>query len=52
MLMSNGDLDFVHGHQDSTTIAALTANDGIEVAELQEAGLNYFMMNTQKAPIR
>ena len=50
MLMSNGDLDFVHGHQDSTTIAALTANDGIEVAELQEAGLNYFMMNTQKAP--
>lgn len=50
MLMSNGDLDFVHGHQDSTTIASLTANDGIEVAEFQEAGLNYFMMNTKKAP--
>lgn len=50
MLMSSGDLDFVHGHQDSTTIASLTANEGIEVAELQDAGLDYFMMNTKKAP--
>ena len=50
MLMSSGDLDFVHGHQDSTTITSLTANEGIEVAELQETGLNYFMMNTKKAP--
>ncbi len=50
MLMSNGDLDFVHGHQDSSTIASLTATDGIKVNPLQEAGLNFFMMNTKKAP--
>ena len=29
MLMSSGELDFVHGHQDTTTIAALTANDNL-----------------------
>ena len=50
MIMSSGDLDFVHGHQDSTTITSLTANEGIEVAEIQETGLNFFMMNTKKAP--
>ena len=50
MLMSNGDLDYVHGHQDSTTIDSLTANEGIEIAEIPDTGLDYFMMNTKKAP--
>lgn len=50
MLMNSGEVDFVHGHQDSTTIASLTASDGIEVADIPETGLNYFMMNTKKAP--
>jgi len=50
MLMSNGDVDFVHGHQDSTTIASLTAIEGIKQADVPETGLNYFMINTKKAP--
>ena len=50
MLMSSGELDFVHGHQDTTTIAALTANDNLEAVLLSDAGLNYFMINTKKAP--
>ncbi|MPL93149.1 putative D,D-dipeptide-binding periplasmic protein DdpA [bioreactor metagenome] len=50
MLLSSGKVDFVHGHQDSTTIASLTATSGIKEADLPEAGLNYFMINTKKAP--
>ncbi len=50
MLLSSGKVDFVHGHQDSTTIASLTATKGIKEADLPEAGLNYFMINTKKAP--
>ena len=50
MLMSNGDLDYVHGHQDSTTLASLTAEEGIEAVEIPDTGLVYFMMNTKKAP--
>lgn len=50
MLLSSGELDYVHGHQDAATMSSLTANDGIEIAYLQEAGLNYFMINTKKAP--
>lgn len=50
MLMTNGDLDYVHGNQDATTVDFLIANESIEAAEFPEAGLNYFMMNTKKAP--
>ena len=50
MLLANGDVDMVHGHQESTTIQAMTANEGIEVGGIPEMGLNYFMLNTKKAP--
>jgi len=50
MLMNSGELDFVHGHQDTTTIAALTASDNLKAVLLSDAGLNYFMINTKKAP--
>jgi peptide/nickel transport system substrate-binding protein len=50
MLLTNGDGDFIHGHQEGTTVQALIANDGIKVADIPEMGLNYFMMNTKKAP--
>lgn len=50
MLLTSGELDMVHGHQESTTVKSLVANKGIEVGNIPEMGLNYFMMNTKKAP--
>lgn len=50
MLLSNKDVDMVHGHQENTTVKSLIANEGIEVGGIPEMGLNFFMMNTKKAP--
>lgn len=50
MLLTSGEVDMVHGHQENTTVKTLTANNGIEAGDIPEMGLNYFMINTKKAP--
>ncbi|MDR0839881.1 MAG: ABC transporter substrate-binding protein [Christensenellaceae bacterium] len=50
MMLTSGELDMVHGHQERTTLESLIANEGIETGDLPELGLNYFMINTKKAP--
>jgi len=50
MLLTSGEVDMVHGHQENTTVKTLTANEGIEVGDIPEMGLDYFMINTKKAP--
>jgi len=49
-LMANGDVDMVHAHQENVTLQALIKNKGVEYGSIPELGLNYFMMNTKKAP--
>ena len=50
MLMSSGELDMVHGHQDTSTVKALEANGNLKAVLLPDSGLNFFMLNTKKAP--
>ena len=49
MMLQNGDVDMLHGHQELSTVSSLT-NAGYETANLTEFGQDYFMMNVQKAP--
>lgn len=50
MMLTNGEVDMIHGHQEATTLQTLIANQGIETVDIPEMGLNFFMMNTKKAP--
>lgn len=50
MMMASGDIDLAHGHQDNETLQALLTTEGVKSAVVSEDGLNYFMMNTKKAP--
>ncbi|MCG8515894.1 MAG: ABC transporter substrate-binding protein [Halanaerobiales bacterium] len=50
MLIANGDVDMVHGHQTKETLQALLKNEGIIHGNASEFGLNYFMINTKKPP--
>ncbi|MDO4339520.1 MAG: ABC transporter substrate-binding protein [Eubacteriales bacterium] len=49
MLLQGGDVDFIHGYQESATVKSLTAA-GYETAALTEFGEDYFMMNVKAAP--
>lgn len=50
MMMGSGEIDLAHGRQEMTTLNALTAMNHVDVAYLPEMSLNYFMLNTKKAP--
>ena len=50
MLITSGDLEFVHGQQDAETYNAIMADENLDSTEFIEPGLNYFMINTKKAP--
>ncbi|MDD3165597.1 MAG: ABC transporter substrate-binding protein [Oscillospiraceae bacterium] len=49
MLLQSGEVDLLHGHQESSTVASLTAG-GYQSAAVEEYGLDYFMINTKSQP--
>jgi len=51
MLMGSGEIDLAHGRQELTTLKALDAMHGVEVAAIPEMSLNFFMINTKKPPV-
>jgi len=50
MMMGSGEIDLAHGRQELTTLNALTAMNDVDVAFFPEMSLNFFMINTKKAP--
>ncbi len=50
MLLNSGEVDLLHGRQVSTTLKSLLTNPEFATTSIAETGMNYFMMNTKKAP--
>jgi len=50
MMMGSGEIDLVHGRQEMTTLNALAQMHDVKVAYLPEMSVNFFMINTKKAP--
>ena len=50
MMMGSGEIDLAHGRQEMTTLNSLAAMDDVAVAYFPEMSLNFFMINTKKAP--
>jgi len=50
MMMGSDEIDLAHGRQEMTTLNSLAQMDDVGVAFFPEMSVNFFMINTKKAP--